>query len=124
MYSEGYPELERFDVLIETSRPVLQALPSKVTSIDKKIADNVSKYINDEAILQIGMGSIPDAIALSIMDRRNLGFHSGMASDFLVNLMKSGVVTNITKPFDKGVSTTAILLVKQNFMNSPITTKN
>lgn len=112
MYSEGYPELERFDVLIETSRPVLQALPSKVTSIDKKIANNVSKYINDDAILQIGMGSIPDAIALSIMDRRNLGFHSGMASDFLVDLMESGVVTNITKPFDRGVSTTAILLGK------------
>ena len=112
VYSDGYPELERFDVLIETSRPVLQALPSKVTSIDTKIADNVSKYINDEAILQIGMGSIPDAIALSIMDRRNLGFHSGMASDFLVDLMNSGVVTNITKPFDRGVSTTAILLGK------------
>ena len=83
VYSEGYPELERFDVLIETSRPVLQALPSKVTSIDTKIADNVSKYRSDEAILQIGMGSIPDAIALSMMDRRNLSFLSGMASDFL-----------------------------------------
>ena len=112
MYSEGYSELEKFDVLIETLRPVLQALPSKVTSIDKKIADNVSKYINDDAILQIGMGSIPDAIALSIMDRRNFGFHSGLASDFLVDLMESGVVTNITKPFDRGVSTTAILLGK------------
>ena len=64
-------------------RDRLQALPSKVTSIDKKIADNVSKYINDDAVLQIGMGSIPDAIALSIMDRRNLGFLSGIASDFL-----------------------------------------
>ena len=63
-------------MLIETSRLVLQALPSKVNSIDKKIADNVSKYKNVDAILQIGMGSIPDAIALSIMDRRNLGFHS------------------------------------------------
>ena len=37
VYSEGYPELDRFDVLIETSRPVLQALPGKVTSIDTKM---------------------------------------------------------------------------------------
>ena len=112
VYSQGYPELEKFDALIETSRPVLQALPSKVTGIDKKIADNLSKYINDEAILQIGMGSIPDALALSVMDCRNLGFHSGMASDFLVDLMQSDVVTNITKPSDGGVSITAILLGK------------
>ena len=49
---------------------------------------------------------------MSILDRRNLGFHSGMASDFLVDLMKSGVVTNITKPFDREVSTTALLLGK------------
>ena len=47
VYSEGYPELERFVAKIETSRPVLQALPGKATSIDKKIVDNVSKYIND-----------------------------------------------------------------------------
>ena len=110
VYSEGYPEMEKFTALIETSRPLLCALPSKVTSLDEKIANHVSKYINDGSILQIGMGSIPEAIASRIMDRRDLGFHSGMASDFLVDLMVSGVVTNATKPFDKGISTAAILL--------------
>ena len=110
VFSEGYPEIEKFTALIETSRPLLTALPSKVTSLDEKIANHVSKYINDGSILQIGMGSIPEAIASRIMDRRDLGFHSGMASDFLVDLMVSGVVTNATKPFDKGISTAAILL--------------
>lgn len=110
VYSEGSPEISKFSAIIETSRPLLTVDSSKVSSVDNKIAKIVGRYIEDGSVLQIGMGSIPEAIATSIGDRRDLGFHSGMAGDYLVDLMEKGVVTNELKPIDRGVSTTAVLV--------------
>jgi len=110
MYSEGIPDIEKFTTLIETSRPPLKVAASRITEIDKKIAANAARYIEDGSVLQIGMGSIPEAVAMGIRDRRHLGFHSGMAGNFLVDLMETGVITNNLKPFDKGISSAAVFL--------------
>jgi acyl-CoA hydrolase len=58
----------------------------------------------------MGVGSIPDAILQSLGDRRDLGVHSGMVTDALVDLVETGVVTNARKPIDPGVSITGILV--------------
>ena len=110
VYSEGSPEIEKFSAIIETSRPPLEVGPGKISGVDNRIGEIVSRYIEDGSVLQIGMGSIPEAIAASIEDRRDLGFHSGMAGDYLVDLMEKGVVTNELKPIDRGVSSAAVFV--------------
>jgi acyl-CoA hydrolase len=110
VHAEGSPDMEQVTAIIETSRPPLTAAPARVGPVDEAIGRNVARYIEDGATLQIGMGAIPEAVARVIGDRRDLGFHSGMAGDFVVDLIEAGVITNARKAIDTGVSVTAVLL--------------
>ena len=110
VHAEGSPDMEQVTAIIETSRPPLTAAPARVGPVDEAIGRNIARYIEDGATLQIGMGAIPEAVARVIGDRRDLGFHSGMAGDFVVDLIEAGVITNARKAIDTGVSVTAVLL--------------
>ena len=110
VHAEGRPDMDRITAIIQTSRPPLTAAPAKVGPVDEAIARNVARYIEDRATIQIGMGAIPEAVGRVIGDRKDLGFHSGMAGDFVVDLIESGVITNAHKTIDPGVSVTAVLL--------------
>ena len=110
VYAEGTPDLDGVTVIVETSRPPLTAAPAKIGPVDDAIGRNVARYIEDGCTLQIGMGAIPEAVARVIGDRRDLGFHSGMAGDFVVDLIESGVITNARKEIDTGISVTAVLV--------------
>ncbi len=110
VYSEGIPDLNQITAIIETDRPLLTVPAASISRVDMAIARNVARFIEDGSVLQIGMGAIPEAVAGVIGDRQDLGFHSGMAGEFIVELIESGVITNALKPIDKGVSITAVLL--------------
>ena len=110
VYAEGEPDMARVTAIVESARAPLTAPLVRPSAVDEAIGRNVARYIDDGAVLQIGMGAIPEAVARAIGDRRDLGFHSGMAGDYLVDLVESGVITNARKPFDTGVSVAAVLL--------------
>ncbi len=96
--------IDDFDVLVPTSRPVLELKGGVVGDIELAIARHAHTYVGDGAVLQIGIGGIPDAILQSIGDRKDLGLHSGMVGDAFVDLIESGALTNARKPIDRGIS--------------------
>lgn len=98
------------DVLVPTSRPPLEVAGVSVGDLERAVAGFAGDYIGDGAVLQVGIGSIPDAIMQSIGDRKDLGFHSGMAGDAFVDLVASGSLTNARKPIDPGVSVSGALI--------------
>ena len=61
-------------------------------------------------MIQTGVGGVPDAILRLLGDRRDLGVHSGMLGDGLVDLVEAGVVTNARKEIDRGVSVACALI--------------
>ena len=79
-------------------------------AVEQAIARHVGRYINDGTTIQIGVGAIPDAVLASVGDRRDLGFHSGLISDRVADLMERGVMTNARKPLDRGVATAGCLV--------------
>lgn len=101
---------EDIDVLVATSRPLLEVAPARIGSIESAIARHAGAFIGDGAVLQIGIGAIPDAILQSITDRRDLGLHSGMVGDAVVDLVESGALTNARKRVDRGVSVAGALI--------------
>jgi acyl-CoA hydrolase len=103
----------RIDVLVPVSRTPVELLPAKILDTDRAIATIVAGYIEDGAVLQVGIGGVPDAILRLLHDRRDLGVHSGMIGDSLVDLIEAGVVTNARKPIDVGVSVTTSLIGTQ-----------
>src|SRR5690606_19794032 len=92
--------------IVCVSRP-LQELPVRTpTATDRKIAANVASMVDDGDILQIVICTLPDTILASLSDRKNLGIHSGIIGDGVVDLIRAGAVTNTTKSIDKGITVT------------------
>jgi acyl-CoA hydrolase len=103
----------RIDCAVHVARTPVELMPAQISDIDQAIARIVASYIDDGAVLQIGIGAVPDAILRLLRDRRDLGIHSGMLGDAIVDLTEIGVVTNALKPIDAGVSVTTALIGTQ-----------
>lgn len=116
--SEGVPHTtcttmlptEAIDVAIRTDRGPATVSPAKISDLDRSIAGHIAPFIEDGAILQVGIGAVPDAITQLIGDRRDLGVHSGMIGDGFVDLIEQGVITNATHLGWEGVSVTGALI--------------
>lgn len=111
-YGELLPS-SRIDCAVQVSRPPVQVAAAKIGATDEAIAKFAAAYIEDGAVLQTGVGAVPDAILRLLHDRRDLGVHSGMLGDGLVDLVEAGVVTNARKAIDTGVSINGALIGTQ-----------
>ncbi|MFT5371835.1 MAG: acyl-CoA hydrolase [Lysobacterales bacterium] len=95
---------------LHVSRAPVEVQPAAIGEIDHAIAEIVAAYIQDGAVIQVGIGAVPEAILQRLHDRRDLGVHSGMVGDGQVDLVEAGVITNARKPIDQGVSITGALI--------------
>lgn len=101
---------DRITCAVQVSRPPVEVQPAPISETDLAIAKHIANYIGDGAVIQTGVGAVPDAILRLIADRRDIGVHSGMIGDGLVDLVEAGVVTNARKEIDPGVSITGALI--------------
>ncbi len=100
----------RIHVAVHTSRRPVEVAPARVSETDEAIARHSAAFIGDGAVIQTGVGAVPDAILRLLRDRKDLGVHSGMLGDGLVELVEAGVITNARKAIDKGVSINGALI--------------
>jgi acyl-CoA hydrolase len=100
----------RIDCAVHVVRPPVEVPQAPRAETDQSIAKLAAGYIEDGAVLQVGIGSVPDAILRLLLDRKDLGVHTGMIGDGLVDLVEAGVITNARKPIDAGVSITGALI--------------
>ncbi|WP_395393007.1 acetyl-CoA hydrolase/transferase C-terminal domain-containing protein [Novosphingobium sp. BL-8A] len=98
------------DVAVHVSRVPVEVAPAKIGPTDEAIARHCAEFIGDGAVLQTGVGAVPDAILRLLHDRKDLGVHSGMLGDGLVDLAEAGVLTNARKEIDRGVSINGALI--------------
>ncbi|MES2489499.1 MAG: acetyl-CoA hydrolase/transferase C-terminal domain-containing protein [Pseudomonadota bacterium] len=108
-YGEKLPA-SKIDCAVHVSRMPVEVPAAKIGATDEAIAKFAAAFIEDGAVLQTGVGAVPDAILRLLNDRRDLGVHSGMLGDGLVDLVEAGVVTNARKAIDKGVSINGALI--------------
>ncbi len=90
-------------------RPLIEVPRRPPSEQDLAIADHIAGLIPDGATLQIGVGATPDAVIAKLVNGRNLGVHSGLMTDALVDLVEAGVVTNSHKEIDAGLCVTGAL---------------
>jgi len=93
---------EQIDYLVECSTPLVPYPEIKFGETEKRIAELVADLIPDGATIQIGIGNLPAAILQLLVGKRDLGFHSGMLSDSVVELVQKGVVNNSRKNVHRG----------------------
>ncbi|WP_174184154.1 acetyl-CoA hydrolase/transferase family protein [Nocardia barduliensis] len=98
------------DYAVRVSRAPVQVPPAPIGPVDAAIAAHAAAYIEDGAVLQIGVGAVPEAVLRLLCDRADLGVHSGMIGDGVVDLVEAGAITNARKNIDRGVSVTGALI--------------
>ncbi len=74
------------------------------SATEAAVAQHVAALIPDGATLQLGIGTLPVAVARALFNHRDLGIHTGVVSDVFVDMVERGVVTNARKRLDPGVS--------------------
>ena len=89
--------LKRIDAFVEVDEPLHEVAMPRLTAVDEAIGRNVAERIEDGATLQMGIGSIPNAVLAALRDHRDLGVHTEMFSDGLIELVESGVITGTKK---------------------------
>ncbi|HUU85179.1 MAG TPA: GNAT family N-acetyltransferase [Phycisphaerae bacterium] len=90
------------DMLVASDRPVLEAVQGEPAPLAMRIGRHIAALIEDGATLQLGIGTIPDAVLHFLGEFKNLGIHTEMFSDGVIPLVDSGVVNNSEKSIHRG----------------------
>lgn len=105
--------LSRFAAVVESDRPLLAAPSRAADDVERAIAAAVAQLVDDGDTIQIGVGSLPAAVLGALSGHRDLGMHSGMIADGVVDLVESGALTGARKEIDPGIVVTGAALGPQ-----------
>lgn len=110
-YSYGYGELNRdeIDLLVDVDHPLVELTRAEPDATATEIGGLVASLIPDGAMLQIGIGALADAVLTALGDHRDIGVHSGMISDGMVDLHETGAITGRSHPLFPGRMVTGLL---------------
>jgi len=98
----GFVHFSRFDCIVEHDSPIIELSPPPIGQVERSIGENCARLVRDGDTLQLGIGAIPDAVLMFLKDKKDLGIHSEMISDGVVDLVESGVVTGARKTLHPG----------------------
>ena len=101
--------LSRLSAFVHTDRPLQESERVVPTEVDRQIAKRVAALVEDGSTLQMGIGAVPDATLALLKNKLDLGIHTEMFSDGLVELVASGAVTNRHKQIYPGRSVTSFV---------------
>lgn len=93
----SFVHVSRLHHIVETDRPLPELRSKAPTEVEESIGRHVASLVEDGSTLQLGIGSIPDAVLKYLKGKSNLGVHSEMFSDGVVDLVEAGVITNDEK---------------------------
>jgi acyl-CoA hydrolase len=105
--------ISEVDVLVENHVALAELPPSPPSEAEQAIGGYIAGLIEDGSTLQLGIGGIPNAITAFLQDRRDLGIHTEMFTDGMVDLYEAGIVTNRCKTLWKGKMVGAFALGTQ-----------
>ena len=99
---DTFVHLRDIDYLIYHEEELLEFSAKVPGHISQKIGKYVARIIEDGDTIQLGYGSMPNAILANITNKKNLGIHSELLTNSMVRLIKRGVINNSMKSIDKG----------------------
>ncbi len=97
-----FVQLDDLDYIVESDVPLLTLSAPEPDEVSDRIGENVSRLINDGATIQAGIGMIPNAVLKHLMDKKDLGVHTEMFSDGIIDLVEAGVINNSKKTIHQG----------------------
>ena len=102
--------LDSFDYLVRDDTPLFTKEYSEPTQTDILIGRNCAELVSDGACLQMGIGSLPNALATQLTGHKDLGIHTEMFADGVLSLIRKGIITGRNKRIDTGKIVASFLL--------------
>ena len=106
----SYIHVSEITACIEANEPLVEVMPPPIDSVAERIGQYVSMLVDDGATLQFGIGKIPIATLKYLCHHKDLGIHSEMLTDSIIELLASGAVTNKKKTFHPGKVVTSFAI--------------
>jgi 4-hydroxybutyrate CoA-transferase len=102
--------VSRFDAVVEVDHPLLELPRVRSGPVQTEIGRHVASLVDDGSTLQLGIGGIPDAVLLHLKDKHDLGIHTEMFSDGVMELIQEGIITNERKTLHTGKVVSSFLM--------------
>lgn len=99
--------ISRVTALWEHDAPLFTLPPAKIDAISARIGGYIADEIPNGATLQLGVGTIPDAVGMALKEKRDLGIHTEMLTDSMIELLECGAANNSRKPIHTGKTVAA-----------------
>ena len=109
-HGDGLIHSSRFHSMVYCNDPLHEGHLKDETAEDKRIGEYVASLIEDRSTLQMGIGSIPNAVLKSLSNHRDLGIHTEMCSDGIIDLIEKDVINNRYKRIHPNKTVTAFAL--------------
>ncbi len=115
IHGDGFIHIEDIDFIVPYNEPILEfdPEPTELESISSRIGKYVANLIQNGDTIQVGYGSIPNAVMANLTDKKHLGCHTELISDGLVELIQQGVVDNSLKTLNRGKSIASFCMAKK-----------
>ncbi len=107
---DAFIHINDIDYIVEYNTPIVELPTSYIGDAERKIGEICASMVHDGDTLQVGIGSISDAVLMALKDKKNLGIHSEVISDEIVDLIENGVITNSEKEINRGVTIVSFVL--------------
>lgn len=107
---DGLIHVSRFNAMVNCTDPLHEAAQKPITDEEMAIGNHIAAMIEDRSTLQMGIGSIPNAVLKSLSGHKDLGIHTEMCSDGVIELIESGVINNRYKKIRRNINVTSFAL--------------
>jgi GNAT superfamily N-acetyltransferase/acyl CoA:acetate/3-ketoacid CoA transferase beta subunit len=98
------------DLLVPVDEPILETQYAEVTEQTRQIAEYVAALVDDGSTIEVGIGRIPHALLGYLAEKKDLGIHTEMITDGLIDLVEAGVINGSRKTVDRGKIVTSFCL--------------
>jgi 4-hydroxybutyrate CoA-transferase len=99
---DSFVHVSDIDLAIEVDQPPYEHTDPPIGDVERRIGEYVAELVPDEATIQMGIGSIPAAVGLALRDKRDLGAHTEMFTDVVLDLVEAGALTGAAKEVNRG----------------------
>ena len=113
VYGQTLIHVSEIDKFVETSRPLYESAIAPIGETEEAIGKYCAQLIEDGSTLQLGIGAIPNAVLAQLKDKKNLGIHSEMISDGVLELVEAGVINCKEKALHHGKMVVTFLMGTQ-----------
>lgn len=109
-YGDSVIHSSCIDAMVKVNDPLAETVDTPPTPEELAIGRAIAELLPDGAVLQVGVGAIPNAVLHSLKSHRHLGIHSEALTEGLMDLMEAGVVDNSLKQIERGRSVASLVL--------------